>query len=68
MNDLSTDPICALATANGMGAIAVIRVSGSGSKALVSKAFSKDLTPLASHSVHLGWMLSAHGERLGHAL
>ncbi|NDE05249.1 MAG: hypothetical protein EB003_11480, partial [Flavobacteriia bacterium] len=38
MNDLSTDPICALATANGMGAIAVIRVSGSGSKALVSKA------------------------------
>ena len=68
MNDLSTDPICALATANGMGAIAVIRVSGSGSKALVSKAFSKDLTPLASHTVHLGWMLSAHGERLDEVL
>ena len=28
MNDLSHDPICALATVNGMGAIAVIRVSG----------------------------------------
>ena len=68
MNDLSTDLICALATANGMGAIAVIRVSGSGSKALVSKAFSKDLTPLASHTVHLGWMLSAHGERLDEVL
>ena len=68
MNDLSTDPICALATANGMGAIAVIRVSGSGSKALVSKAFSKDLTPLASHTVHLGWTLSAHGERLDEVL
>ena len=68
MNDLSTDPICALATANGMGAIAVIRVSGSGSKALVSKAFSKDLTPLASHTVHLGWMLIAHGERLDEVL
>jgi tRNA modification GTPase len=68
MNDLSTDLICALATANGMGAIAVIRVSGSGSKALVSKAFSKDLTPLASHTIHLGWMLSAHGERLDEVL
>jgi tRNA modification GTPase len=52
MNDLSTDPICALATASGMGAIAVIRVSGKGSKELVSKAFSKDLTALPSHTVH----------------
>jgi tRNA modification GTPase len=68
MNDLSTDPICALATANGMGAIAVIRVSGSGTKAMVSKAFSKDLTPLASHTVHLGWMLSSSGERLDEVL
>jgi tRNA modification GTPase len=68
MNDLSTDPICALATANGMGAIAVIRVSGLGTKAMVSKAFSKDLTPLASHTVHLGWMLSSSGERLDEVL
>ena len=68
MNDLSTDPICALATANGMGAIAVIRVSGAGVKALVSKGFSKDLSTLPSHSVHLGWMLSAHGERLDEVL
>jgi tRNA modification GTPase len=68
MNDLSTDPICALATANGMGAIAVIRVSGVGTKAMVSKAFSKDLTPLASHTVHLGWILSSSGERLDEVL
>jgi tRNA modification GTPase len=68
MNDLSIDPICALATANGMGAIAVIRVSGKNSKQLVSKAFSKDLSTLPSHTVHLGWMLSASGERLDEVL
>lgn len=68
MNDLSHDPICALATANGMGAIAVIRVSGKNSKQLVSKAFSKDLSSLPSHTVHLGWMLSATGERLDEVL
>jgi tRNA modification GTPase len=68
MNDLSHDPICALATANGTGAIAVIRVSGTGAKALVSKTFSKDLQVLSSHTVHLGWMRSAAGERLDEVL
>ena len=68
MNVLSHDPICALATANGMGAIAVIRVSGKNSKHLVSKAFSKDLSSLPSHTVHLGWILSASGERLDEVL
>jgi tRNA modification GTPase len=68
MNDLSHDPICALATVNGMGAIAVIRVSGKNSKQLVSKAFSKDLNNFPSHSVHLGWMLSVSGERLDEVL
>ena len=68
MNDLSHDAICALATANGMGAIAVIRVSGKNSKQLVSKAFSKDLSSLPSHTVHLGWMLSGTGERLDEVL
>ena len=68
MNDLSHDPICALATANGTGAIAVIRVSGTGAKALVSKTFSKDLQALPSHTVHLGWMRSASGDRLDEVL
>jgi tRNA modification GTPase len=35
---------------------------------LVSKGFSKDLSALSSHSVHLGWMLSAGGERLDEVL
>lgn len=68
MNDLSTDPICALATANGMGAIALIRVSGSGSKKLVSSIFSKDLSPLHSHSVHLGWIQDLNGQRIDEVL
>lgn len=68
MHDLHTDPICALATANGVGAIAVIRVSGVNAKQLVSKTFSKDLGSLPSHTVHLGWMLSASGERLDEVL
>jgi len=68
MNDLSQDPICALATANGTGAIAVLRISGKGAKSIVSKSFSKDLTPLQTHTVHLGWMRSASGERLDEVL
>ena len=68
MNDLSQDPICALATANGTGAIAVLRISGKGAKSIVSKAFSKDLTQLQTHTVHLGWMRSATGERLDEVL
>lgn len=68
MNDLSNDPICALATANGMGAIAVIRISGQNAKALVSKGFTKDLSHLPSHTVHLGWMLTETQERLDEVL
>mgnify|MGYP000480574763 CR=1 FL=1 len=39
----SNDTICALSTANGMGAIAVIRVSGSETFSIVSSIFSKEL-------------------------
>lgn len=48
------DPICALATANGVGAISVIRVSGVGSKAFISQNFSKNLSDKPSHTVHFG--------------
>ena len=37
------DTICALSTANGIGAIAVIRVSGEQALEIVSSIFSKDL-------------------------
>lgn len=55
-----TDPIIAIATAPGTGAIAVIRLSGTGCIEIVSKHFkslkkkSLSLTEAASHSLHFG--------------
>ncbi len=56
---LRNDIICALATPSGMGAIAVIRLSGKGSIALVDGVFNstnktKKLIDKASHTVHFG--------------
>lgn len=50
----NTDTICALSTANGVGGIAVIRVSGNRAFAIVSSVFSKDLVGSISHTVHFG--------------
>jgi tRNA modification GTPase len=47
--------ICALATPSGVGAIAVIRVSGLGSISLVKSIFKgKNLEEAESHTVHFG--------------
>ncbi len=55
------DPICALATASGVGAIAVVRVSGVGTIALVDRLFKgKDLTEAPSHTVHFGTIGQDH--------
>lgn len=55
MNTLQLDPIAALATAPGIGAIAVIRVSGEGAIAITNRLFrGKDLTRQASHTAHFG--------------
>ena len=50
----NNDTICALSTANGIGAIAVIRVSGAQALAIVSAIFSKDLNVVATHTAHFG--------------
>ena len=50
----SSDTICALSTAQGMGAIAVIRVSGAKSFSIVESIFSKSLTDKPSHTAHFG--------------
>ena len=63
----ATDPICALATPSGAGAIGVIRVSGNNTLAIVSKLFSKDLTKQDSHTSHFG-KLSADGEMIDEVL
>ncbi|MCE6991432.1 tRNA uridine-5-carboxymethylaminomethyl(34) synthesis GTPase MnmE [Dyadobacter sp. CY323] len=47
--------ICALATPSGVGAIAIIRVSGLGSIAMVNAIFKgKNLETAESHTVHFG--------------
>lgn len=57
------DNIVALATAPGVGAIAVIRLSGQNSIALVNQCFSgKDLSGAKSHTVHFGHLMD--GEHL----
>lgn len=49
------EAICALATPSGVGAIAVIRVSGDATFSIVNQIFrGKDLTKVASHTVHFG--------------
>jgi tRNA modification GTPase len=51
------DTIVALATAQGVGAIGVIRLSGANAITITNKLFpSKDLTKQASHTLHVGML------------
>ncbi len=53
------DTICALATAGGIGAIGVIRISGKQTMAIVNSIFKgKDLTKAASHTLHFGKIIN----------
>ena len=59
MDNFSNDTIIALATSAGVGAIAVIRLSGPAAIEIVNSFFQsskghKDLTNVKSHTVHLG--------------
>jgi tRNA modification GTPase len=53
-NNIQQDTICALATADGIGAIAIIRVSGKDTFKIVEGIFSKSLIDKASHTAHFG--------------
>lgn len=58
-----SDTIIALATAQGVSAIAVIRLSGDDSIQLVQRVFhGKDLTQQTSHTIHFGTIRD--GERI----
>jgi tRNA modification GTPase len=58
-----SDTIIALATAQGVSAIAVIRLSGNDSIQLVQRVFhGKNLTQQASHTIHFGTIRD--GERI----
>ena len=55
---MNQDTICALATANGIGAIGIIRISGNDSLSIVQKSFKgKDLSQQKSHTVHYGYFM-----------
>ncbi|MDM1299890.1 tRNA uridine-5-carboxymethylaminomethyl(34) synthesis GTPase MnmE [Empedobacter falsenii] len=60
---LNNDTICALATANGMGAIAVIRISGPEAISKVAQIYqskfnaTKSLNDAESHTIHLGYVM-----------
>jgi tRNA modification GTPase len=59
----STETIVALATGQGISAIAVIRLSGSDAIAITNKVFrGKDLTKKGSHTIHFGTIRD--GERI----
>jgi len=64
----SQDTICALATPNGVGAIAIIRLSGSKSKSILKVCFSKDLENAVSHTCHFGNFLSLQKELIDEVL
>ena len=53
------DTICAISTSQGVGAIAIIRVSGSDSIEIVNKLFKgKDLTKVDSHTINYGYIVN----------
>lgn len=51
---LEQDTICALSTAPGMGAIAIIRISGNKTFEITQKIFSKTIVDKLTHTVHFG--------------
>ncbi|HIP32123.1 MAG TPA: tRNA uridine-5-carboxymethylaminomethyl(34) synthesis GTPase MnmE [Crocinitomicaceae bacterium] len=62
------DTICALATPNGIGAIGMIRLSGSDSLKIISKVFSKNLVGATSHTTHFGTIKDKSGELIDEVL
>lgn len=55
---MNNDTICALATANGIGALGIIRVSGNEALSVVQKSFpGKNLEKQKSHTIHYGYFM-----------
>ena len=50
----TNDTIAALSTPPGMGALAIIRISGKGSLPILSKIFNKDLSQAEGYTIHFG--------------
>ena len=54
------DTIAAISTALGVGAISIIRISGSNSLNIIKKIFDKDLTNVKSHTIHYGHIIEGN--------
>ena len=66
---MNQDTICALATANGVGAIGIIRVSGEKSFEIVNKVFEgKNLEKAKSHTVHYGFIVDGETRDVRHEI
>lgn len=64
----TNEAICAIATGTGIGAIAVIRVSGNNSLEKVSRCFSKDLSKAKTHTLHFGLFQDDNKETIDEVL
>ena len=67
-----TDTIAALATARGLSALAVVRVSGPEATAIVASRLSRpaadEVRASEGRTVHVGWLTGADGARLDHVV
>ena len=63
------DTICAIATSQGIGAIAIIRVSGEEATTIVNKIFKgKDLTQVPSHTINYGHIIDNNNQVIDEVL
>lgn len=63
------DTICAIATSQGVGAIAIIRVSGEEAIDIVNKIFKgKDLTQVPSHTINYGHIIDENKNKIDEVL
>jgi len=65
---MNQDTIAAIATAPGVGAIAVIRISGPRAFAVAGKIFSRPIQNFKTHTAHYGHVLKADGTPLDSVL
>jgi len=63
------DTICAIATSGGVGAIAIIRVSGEDAVEIVNKIFKgKDLSKVNTHTINYGHIVDKSGNIIDEVL
>ncbi|MCB9032816.1 MAG: tRNA uridine-5-carboxymethylaminomethyl(34) synthesis GTPase MnmE [Chitinophagales bacterium] len=67
--EAQTDTIIALSTPNGVGAIAVIRLSGSNAIAITNQFFrGKNLLEVTSHTIHFGKIVDQNNNEIDEVL